>query len=205
MPRRGSRQPHVHAPGFRDDQEIRPRSPAESYRASDRKQPGREDDCSSARHTASITSRKPPPKSKCCPCRRRWATCSSAGGSIRTIGAKRTAKSRRATDDVVQRVLTDVEANKGNLILLHDGGGNRTQHRRGAAADHRWIARQGLPIRFRFGPAGADARADDASAFAQGMADGARRRVHFRRVSTGSGRESRPYSSPESCWSAAAL
>ncbi|MGO9591366.1 MAG: glycosyltransferase [Candidatus Acidiferrales bacterium] len=29
------------------------------------------------------------------------------------------------TDDVVQRVLTDVEANKGNLILLHDGGGNR--------------------------------------------------------------------------------
>ncbi|MFZ0978466.1 MAG: glycosyltransferase [Candidatus Acidiferrales bacterium] len=30
-----------------------------------------------------------------------------------------------ATDDVVQRVLTDVEANKGNLILLHDGGGNR--------------------------------------------------------------------------------
>ncbi len=29
------------------------------------------------------------------------------------------------TDDIVQRVLTDVEANKGNIILLHDGGGNR--------------------------------------------------------------------------------
>jgi cellulose synthase/poly-beta-1,6-N-acetylglucosamine synthase-like glycosyltransferase/spore germination protein YaaH/peptidoglycan/xylan/chitin deacetylase (PgdA/CDA1 family) len=29
------------------------------------------------------------------------------------------------TDDIVQRVLADVEANKGNIILLHDGGGNR--------------------------------------------------------------------------------
>jgi len=30
-------------------------------------------------------------------------------------------------DTVVQRVLSDVEANKGNIILLHDGGGIRSQ------------------------------------------------------------------------------
>jgi peptidoglycan-N-acetylglucosamine deacetylase len=29
-------------------------------------------------------------------------------------------------NDIVQRVLTDVEANKGNIILLHDGGGDRS-------------------------------------------------------------------------------
>jgi cellulose synthase/poly-beta-1,6-N-acetylglucosamine synthase-like glycosyltransferase len=28
---------------------------------------------------------------------------------------------------IVQRVLTDVESGKGNVILMHDGGGNRTQ------------------------------------------------------------------------------
>ncbi|HTX13817.1 MAG TPA: glycosyltransferase, partial [Candidatus Baltobacteraceae bacterium] len=30
------------------------------------------------------------------------------------------------TDEIVQRVLTDAETNKGNIILLHDGGGNRS-------------------------------------------------------------------------------
>ncbi len=29
-------------------------------------------------------------------------------------------------DTIVQRVLADVEANKGNIILMHDGGGNRS-------------------------------------------------------------------------------
>lgn len=29
-------------------------------------------------------------------------------------------------NDIVQRVLTDVQANKGNIILLHDGGGDRS-------------------------------------------------------------------------------
>jgi cellulose synthase/poly-beta-1,6-N-acetylglucosamine synthase-like glycosyltransferase len=29
-------------------------------------------------------------------------------------------------NDIVERVLTDAEANKGNIILLHDGGGNRS-------------------------------------------------------------------------------
>jgi peptidoglycan-N-acetylglucosamine deacetylase len=29
-------------------------------------------------------------------------------------------------NDIVQRVLNDAEANKGNIILLHDGGGNRS-------------------------------------------------------------------------------
>ena len=51
---------------------------------------------------------------------------------------------------IVQRVLTDTEANKGNIILMHDGGGDRSRYRRRVAADHRRAARQGLRIRFRF-------------------------------------------------------
>ncbi len=60
------------------------------------------------------------------------------------------------------------QASDGNIILFHDGGGDRSQT---VAAlpqiiDH--LARAGLPIRFRSGSAGQNARIDDAAAFTAG-------------------------------------
>ena len=36
------------------------------------------------------------------------------------------------------------QAEDGNIVLFHDGGGERDQHRQGAAEDHRRVAHAGL-------------------------------------------------------------
>ena len=48
--------------------------------------------------------------------------------SIRTIGAKPRRRLRRRRDVIVQRVLEQARmANGGNIVLMHDGGGDRSQ------------------------------------------------------------------------------
>ena len=71
------------------------------------------------------------------------------------------------------------DAGKGNIILMHDGGGDRANTVAALPQIIDGLARQRLRIRFRFGSAGTIARASDAAAFAPGMADGPRRRFHL--------------------------
>ena len=65
-------------------------------------------------------------KSRSCLSPSPWGISLSARASIRTIGASRAAFLRAAASVIVQRVLEQAHANGGNIVLLHDGGGDRS-------------------------------------------------------------------------------
>ncbi len=65
---------------------------------------------------------------------------------------------------IAQRVIDQAKQGVGNIVLLHDGGGDRSAHDPGAAGDYRRAARRRIPTGFGFGPDRADARAGDAAA-----------------------------------------
>ena len=87
-----------------------------------------------------------------------------------------------SADTIVQRVLEQTQRHKGNIILLHDGGGDRSHTVAALPRIIDGLRAQGFRVRLRFGLAGEDARAGDAVAYLPRMAAGARRCFHLRSV-----------------------
>ena len=81
-----------------------------------------------------------------------------------------------AASVIVQRVLEQARANTGNIVLLHDGGGDRSHTVRSVAANYRWIARRGISDCSGRRTGRADTRAADAVAIVPRASGGARRR-----------------------------
>ena len=83
---------------------------------------------------------------------------------------------------IVQRVLADVEANKGNIILMHDGGGDRSHTVAALPQIIDGLRAKGYEFVSVSESARPESRAGDAAADAPGMVAGARGRLHFRHV-----------------------
>jgi len=95
-------------------------------------------------------------------------------GSIRTIWGENNGQPPAPADTIVQRVLAQTENNDGNIVLLHDGGGDRSHTVAAPAANHRRTSREKVTSSYRFRFAWANSRADDALSFLPRMVAGTR-------------------------------
>ena len=158
-----NRKSHLHAPGVERNFARAARPGTESDRTPFRQHAGRENLAvpPAVRYRPSAGNRRR--SFSRCRFRSRWDICSLARASIRTIGAKPSGVPPASAAELSrQRVLEQAQQGAGNIVLLHDGGGDRTPHHAGPAGNHRRFARRGFRI-------GARLRSDSARSRAQVM------------------------------------
>ena len=105
-----------------------------------------------------------------------------------------------APEELVRRVLAAARRGAGNIVLLHDGGGDRCGDRGRAARDHRRAAGPGLRAGVGLAAARPHARADDAPPHPVAALAGAGRPARCSTSTTGPASGWPPSSSPASPW-----